>query len=173
MYDDLPDTRPARDHAEELSALAARLRRIARTAQQPWYAHASPVAAAMTGAVAVVLASCADADGMLPLAGSIPGVLAALGIALRAQARIRVADAERERIATEAHAAAVEQLAETIRGLRADLDTAQAAVTSALSRERDCERRVRELDARCDALAAEHAELRRAITAGHGRGGIA
>lgn len=169
MYDDIPDTRHAADASTELAALAARLRRIARTYREPWYAHASPVSAALTGAAIVCVAACADVDGVLPIAGSIPGLLAALGIAMRAQARIRVADAERERIATEAHAAAVEQLASTMRGLRADLDTAQAAAQSALARERECERRVRDLDARLDAMAREHAELRRSVMSGHAR----
>lgn len=169
MYDDLPDTRPAPDATAWLADLAARLRRLARTHGESRYAHASPVAAALTGACAVVLASCAETDGLASVAGSVPGVLAALAIAMRAQAKIRVADAERERIAAEAHAAAVEQLATTMRGLRADLDTAQSAAQSALARERECERRVREVDARCDALARECAELRRAVMSGHAR----
>lgn len=168
-YDDLPDTRPAHDLEVYLRAVVAALRRASELRREIRLPPIPPTAAVVAATAFVAFVGCADGD-LSGLAGSIPGVVAALAVAIRAQAKIRVADSERERIAALAHAEAVEAMSDAVRGMRADLDTAAAIAREAIARERACEERVRAVDARCEALAAELAELRRAALAGHAPG---
>jgi hypothetical protein len=165
-YDDLPETRPASDIEEYLRTVVAALRRASELRREVRFPSIPPVAAVVAAAAIVTVVGCADGD-LSGIVGSIPGVVAALAVAIRAQAKIRVADSERERIAAIAHAEAVEAMSDAVRGMRADLDTAAAIARDAIARERACEERVRTVDARCEALAAELAELRRAALSGH------
>jgi hypothetical protein len=165
-YDDLPETRHAHDLEAYLRTVVAALRRASELRREVRFPPIQPTAAVVAAAAIVAVVGCAEGD-LSVLAGSIPGVVAALAVAIRAQAKIRVADSERERIAAIAHAEAVEAMSDAVRGMRADLDTAAAIARDAIARERACEERVRIVDARCDALAAELAELRRSALAGH------
>jgi len=123
--------------------------------------------------VALSLSACIDA-GSAQTFGDIakiafsnaPGILAAVGIAIRAQGKIKLTDSERDRIAAAAHADAVSSMAATVKSMRADLDTAQGAASEALRREREARDHSAKLDARCDALQRELEELRRILRTG-------
>jgi len=131
-----------------------------------------PLVWAVAG-VALSLGACIDTSAAQPFGeiaklalSNAPGILAAIGIAIRAQGKIKITDAERERIAAAAHAEAVATMAQTVRSMRADLDLAQGAASEALRRERDAESRARKLDARCDSLKLELDEVRRILRSG-------
>lgn len=134
-------------------------------------ARVSPVLWALLGTV-VALSGCApDNLGLLSdvaqlMVSNAPGVFAAVGIAIRAQKRIRISDDERERIAVEAQATAVRSMAETINTLRTDLNQAQTLVQEALGRERTAMDRVRHLMSQQAATQADLTELRRILRAG-------
>jgi len=125
---------------------------------------------AIAGTSVVLLGACAEADsvgefGHLALSNA-PGILTAIAIAIRAQSKIRISDAERDRIAAAAHAESVSAMASTMRSMRADLDTAQSAAQDALRREREAREHAKKLDQRCDALQRELSDMQRVLRAG-------
>lgn len=124
----------------------------------------------LIGVSAMLLGACGESDtagevGRLVL-GNAPGILTAAAVAIRANGKIRISDAERDRIAAQAHAESVSTMASTMKAMRADLDTAQSAAQEALRREREAREHAKKLDQRCDALQRELSDMQRVLRAG-------
>jgi len=124
----------------------------------------------LIGVSAMLLGACEESDtagevGRLLLSNA-PGILTAAAVAIRANGKIRISDAERDRIAAQAHAESVSAMASTMKAMRADLDTAQSAAQDALRREREAREHAKKLDQRCDALQRELNDVLRVLRAG-------